>query len=174
MASAYTFAMVDPSWLSEHEFLMWRAFFYMRRDLERALEVQLAEHGLSHADYTVLVVLSETQGTAMRVRDLGEQISWESSRLAHHLRRMERRGLLVRTDALDDRRGTVVSLTPAGAAAIREAAPGHVQAVRRYFVDLLDEQEIDVLTSISHRVSAAVKGVPLHEGTGHTEPGVSD
>ncbi|MBK6869948.1 MAG: winged helix-turn-helix transcriptional regulator [Kineosporiaceae bacterium] len=155
--------MVDPAWLDEHEFVMWRSFFYMRRDLERALEAQLAEHGLSHADYTVLVVLSETEGTVMRVRDLGEQISWESSRLAHHLRRMEQRGLLVRSDALDDRRGTLVTLTPAGLAAIREAAPGHVDAVRRYFVDLLDANEIEMLASISQRVSAAVKGVPLVE-----------
>ncbi|MFN8081450.1 MAG: MarR family transcriptional regulator [Kineosporiaceae bacterium] len=153
--------MVDPSWLEEHEFVMWRSFFYMRRDLERALEAQLAEHGLSHADYTVMVVLSETEGTAMRVRDLGEQISWESSRLAHHLRRMEQRGLVVRSDALDDRRGTLVTLTPAGQASIREAAPGHVAAVRRYFVDLLDANEIEMLSSISHRVSAAVRGIPL-------------
>jgi len=145
---------------------MWRAFFYMRRDLERALEAQLAEHGLSHADYTVLVVLSEIDGQTMRVRALGEQISWESSRLAHHLRRMEQRGLVVRSEALDDRRGTMVSLTPAGLRAIRVAAPGHVEAVRRYFIDLLEPGEIELLTSISHRVSAAVQGVPLARSAG--------
>jgi len=145
---------------------MWRAFFYMRRDLERALEAQLAEHGLSHADYTVLVVLSEIEGQTMRVRALGEQISWESSRLAHHLRRMEQRGLVVRSEALDDRRGTMVSLTPAGLRAIRVAAPGHVEAVRRYFIDLLEPDEIELVTSISHRVSAAVQGLPLARSAG--------
>ncbi len=38
----------------------------------------------------------------------------------------------------------------------------------------LPPRRIDVLTSISHRVSAAVKGVPLNQGTGNTDPGVSD
>jgi DNA-binding MarR family transcriptional regulator len=148
--------MTEARWLDEREFTMWRAFFYMRRDLERAIETQLAAHGLSHADYTVLVVLSEIESQVMRVKDLGAQIRWESSRLAHHLRRMERRGLICRSDSPDDRRGTLAALTPAGLRAIQEAAPGHVAAIRRCFVDLLTDEEIATITSISRRVSAAV------------------
>ncbi len=152
--------MAEPKWLDDREFTMWRSFFYMRRDLERAIENQLATHGLSHADYTVLVVLSEVDGQLMRVRDLAAQIRWESSRLAHHLRRMESRGLLTRSDSPEDRRGTLVSLTPSGQRAIHEAAPGHLEAVRRYFVDLLTPEEIDMLTSLAQRVSATVSGQP--------------
>ncbi len=155
--------MTEPRWLDDREFTMWRSFFYMRRDLERAIENQLARHGLSHADYTVLVVLSEVDGQLMRVRDLAAQIRWESSRLAHHLRRMESRGLLTRSDSPEDRRGTLVSLTPAGQRAIHEAAPGHLEAVRRHFVDLLTPEEIAILTSIAQRVSAAVAGTEPDE-----------
>jgi DNA-binding MarR family transcriptional regulator len=148
--------MTEPRWLEARELAMWRAFFDMRRHLERAMEAQLSEHGLSHPDYTVLVVLSELPGGVMRVRDLGERISWESSRLAHHLRRMEQRGLVVRAECADDRRGTMATITAAGMRAIQLAAPGHVEAVRRFMVDLLTPEEIDTMTSISLRVSQAV------------------
>jgi DNA-binding MarR family transcriptional regulator len=148
--------MPQTRWLDADEQAMWRAFFDMRRHLDRALENQLAEFQLSHADYTVLVVLSETDSHGMRVRDLGSRISWESSRLAHHLRRMEQRGLVTRGEHASDRRGTMVLITSAGMAAIRDAAPGHVEAVRRYFVDLLSPAEIEMLTSVCLRVSRAV------------------
>jgi DNA-binding MarR family transcriptional regulator len=148
--------MPQTRWLGEDEQAMWRAFFDMRRHLDRTLENQLAEFQLSHADYTVLVVLSEADSLGMRVRDLGNRISWESSRLAHHLRRMEQRGLVTRGEHASDRRGTMVLITNAGMSAIRDAAPGHVEAVRRYFVDLLSPTEIEMLTSVCLRVSRAV------------------
>jgi hypothetical protein len=50
----------------------------------------------------------------------------------------------------------MVLITSDGMAAIRDAAPGHVEAVRRYFVDLLSPAEIEVLTSVCLRVSRAV------------------
>ncbi len=149
----------DP-WLDERQQQMWRAFFDMRRHLDKAMEDQLAQHGLSHADYTVLVVMSEAEGQAVQVRVLGERISWESSRLAHHLRRMEGRGLVVRTDHPSDRRGTIVHLTEVGMQAIRRAAPGHAETVRRCFVDLLSDAEIETMTSICRRVSHAVTDAP--------------
>lgn len=152
--------MSETRWLDADEQAMWRAFVDMRRHLERALENQLAGHGLSHADYTVLVVLSEAEGLGVRVRDLGERISWESSRLAHHLRRMEQRGLVTRTEHPSDRRGTMVFISEVGLAAIRDAAPGHVDAVRRYFVDVLSPEEIASMTSICRRVSHAVTQAP--------------
>lgn len=152
--------MPDAPWLDERQQEMWRAFFDMRRHLERALEDQLTEHGLSHADYTVLVVLSEADEPGVRARDLGDRISWESSRLAHHLRRMEQRGLITRSDCPSDRRGTLVAISDDGLAAIRRAAPGHAETVRRCFVDLLSPEEIQIMTSVCRRVVEATTDTP--------------
>jgi len=92
-----------------------------------------ADSGLSLADYDVLNALSGVPDESMQIGGLAAQIGWERSRLSHHARRMERRGL-VRCDlAPRDRRSTEIKLTAAGRRAIVEAAPGHVDLVRRLF-----------------------------------------
>ena len=48
----------------------------------------------------------------------------------------------------------MVALTAAGQEAARSVAPGHVATVRAAFVDLLDEDEVDVLTAVFERVVA--------------------
>ncbi len=131
---------------------MWRAFVGMRRALDLAVERQLAEAGLSTADYELLVPLSEAPGLVLRVRDLGRAVAWDRSRLAHQLRRMEQRGLVSRFECPTDARGTMVRLTDKGREVIELAAPGHVEAVRRHFVDLLTPDEIDAILRISERV----------------------
>jgi hypothetical protein len=45
-------------------------------------------------------------------------------------------------------------LTDVGWAAIRAAAPAHVESVREHLVDLLDEDELAALTSIGAKVAA--------------------
>ncbi len=131
---------------------MWRAFVGMRRALDLAVERQLAEAGLSTADYELLVPLSEAPGLVLRVRDLGRTVAWDRSRLAHQLRRMEQRGLVSRFECPTDARGTMVRLTDKGREVIESAAPGHVEAVRRHLVDLLTPDEIDAILRISERV----------------------
>ena len=43
-------------------------------------------------------------------------------------------------------------LTPAGRKAIRDAAPDHVKSVRKHFIDLLTDDELDALAALSQRV----------------------
>ncbi len=131
---------------------MWRAFYEMRRHLDRVIERQLAETGLSSADYDLLSPLSEAPPGGLRARDLGNLVGWDRSRLSHQIRRMEQRGLLIRRECPTDARGTVIDLTQAGRAAIEAAAPGHVDNVRRHFVDLLSPEEVDTMTAIATRV----------------------
>ncbi|GAA2887625.1 MarR family transcriptional regulator [Streptosporangium fragile] len=144
--------MTDPRWLNEREQRMWRAFRDMNRRLEAVMGRQLDEAGLSPADYSLLVPLSEAPGRRLRARELRRGIGWDRSRLAHQMRRMEQRGLIAREECPGDARGTVIRLTGEGLRAIEEAAPGHAETVRRHFVDLLTDEEIDTLTAIADRV----------------------
>ncbi|MEP6462579.1 MAG: MarR family transcriptional regulator [Frankiaceae bacterium] len=144
--------MTEPRWLDEREARLWRTFLDMRRRLDSAIERQLAEAGLSSADYGLLVPLSEAPGDGIRARDLGRGVEWDRSRLSHQLRRMEQRGLISRRNCPTDARGTMITLTAAGRKAVESAAPGHVEIVRRHFVDQLSREEQEVLTTIATRV----------------------
>jgi DNA-binding MarR family transcriptional regulator len=147
--------MGEPKWLDEREAHLWRSWLRLRQELPAVLENQLsADAGLSGADYAVLVPLSESPDGMLRARELGREILWDRSRLSHHVRRMEQRGLVVREDCTEDARGSMVRLTPAGWKAIKGAAPGHVDATRRHFFDHLTDNEVDTLTTIFDRVLA--------------------
>lgn len=132
---------------------MWRAWLEMRRHLDRVLEQNLSDDGgMSMPDFALLVPLSESADGRMRARDLGNTVDWDRSRLSHQIRRMEQRGLVTRAECETDARGTFVEITAQGRAAIEAAAPGHVEAVRENFLDLLTHEELDMLTAVSERV----------------------
>jgi DNA-binding MarR family transcriptional regulator len=125
----------------------------MRRVLDAQLNRELErDSGLSEPDYDVLSNLSEQPGRRMRARELGARLQWSSSRLTHHIGRMERRGLVRREECADDARGADVVLTDSGLASIESAAPAHVASVRRHFIDLLTDDQLAALRSISDTV----------------------
>src|SRR5579875_2269814 len=95
------------------------------------------ESGLSIADFSVLVQLSEHVDGRMRVLELARALRWEKSRLSHQLTRMQQRGLIDRSYCSEDRRGAFVVLTDRGRAVVDAAAPQHVESVRRYLFDEL-------------------------------------
>lgn len=144
-----------PAWLDEREQRAWRGLLAMSAALDSRLGRALQQRsGLSHADYAVLVALSESPEGRLRAYEVVSALEWEKSRLSHQLRRMEDRGLLERQDCETDRRGAFVVLTPAGRAAIEAAAPSHVSDVRRWFVEALTPAQLDALAEISEAVLA--------------------
>jgi DNA-binding MarR family transcriptional regulator len=152
--------MSDVQWLTTEEQRMWRAFHGMRRALDRGLERELAdEAGLSSADFEVLVPLSEAPDRRLRARELGRMVSWDRSRLSHHLRRMERRGLVERLDCPGDARGTIIALTGAGWSLIQAAAPAHVAAVRSYVFDVLTPDDVVTFTNLTERIADQIARV---------------
>jgi DNA-binding MarR family transcriptional regulator len=147
--------MAKGRWLDEREAHLWRTWLRVNQELPSVLAEQTSrDGGLSGADYAVLVPLSESPDGMLRARELGREILWDRSRLSHHVRRMEKRGLVVREECVEDARGAMVRMTDAGREAITRAAPGHVAGTRRYFFDLLSHEEIDVLTAVFDRVLA--------------------
>jgi DNA-binding MarR family transcriptional regulator len=129
-------------WLSEDEQRAWRTYLRMGSLLPAALNRQLQQDcGLTLPEYEVLVQLSEAPEHRLRPFQICAAVNWEQSRLSHQLTRMERRKLVTRQECAADGRGAFVSLTAAGAAAIAEAAPRHVAAVRRLIFDRLSADQ---------------------------------
>ncbi|MGS2809342.1 MarR family winged helix-turn-helix transcriptional regulator [Nocardia sp. MW-W600-9] len=142
-------------WLTAEEQQTWQAYIRMRQRLDAAITAGLAEHGLSMADYELMVPLSATPNGCMRAKELAGEVCWDKSRLSKQLARMAARGLVDRRPAEDDARGIVVSLTEEGRAVLGRAAPEHVELVRDVFVDRLTERESNALRSLSAKVVGA-------------------
>src|SRR5258707_5507382 len=99
-------------WLSRSQLRAWLAFMGVQQRLGYEMNRQLqADSELSLADYDVLNALSGVPDECMQVTVLAAQIGWERSRLSHHARRMEDRGLVQCSLSAPDRRGTPIQLT---------------------------------------------------------------
>lgn len=151
--------MDGTEWLDEEEERAWRALQYMQLRLTGELARRLAgDSDLSYADYVVLVALTGEPEGRMRAFELSRSIGWEQSRLSHHVTRMAERGLVRREKCPSDQRGAFVVVTGEGRAQIEAAAPGHVEAVRRLFVDHATREELEVIARVCQRVLASLPG----------------
>jgi DNA-binding MarR family transcriptional regulator len=145
--------MDRPLSLDERESRVWQGVIGLQLRLFPELERRMTrDSGLSTAEFTLLVPLSESSGGVLRARELSRIVNWERSRLSHQVARMEKRGLVIREECSEDARGSMVRITDVGRAAIVAAAPAHVVAVRRHFFDHIDDAELDVLGAALNRV----------------------
>ena len=143
-------------WLSRDEERAWRGYRRMHTLLDLQIGRDLfSDSALSDADYDVLSTLTESRDKSWRASELAKHLSWSTSRLAHHVGRMERRGLVRRDNCVEDGRGATIVLADAGWAVLQEAAPRHVASVRRNFIDLLTPSELQSLVIISERFPTA-------------------
>lgn len=145
--------MAKARWLDPAEDQAWRAYRRMRTllDLQLARDLAVAS-GLSGPDYDVLSTLTEKPENRWRANELAARLLWSTSRLAHHLTRMENRHLISRQPCHEDGRGATIALTETGWAVLQAAAPLHVKSVRQHFMDLLTPEEVAVLSAICSKV----------------------
>ncbi len=152
--------MEEFRWLNEREERAWRSLQMMQMRLEGELARQLAaDSGMSYPDYGVLVALTDRPEGRMRLFELAAVLGWEKSRLSHHVGRMAGRGLIEKEKCGSDRRGAFVVVTKQGRTEITAAAPGHVAAVRRLFLDRLTPSQVDAIGEAAHAVLAGLAGL---------------
>lgn len=150
--------MAKTRWLSASEQQAWRAYLEATTLLFDALDRQLQrDAGIPHAYYEILVRLSEAELRSMRMSELADATRSSRSRLSHAVARLEERGWLERVECATDKRGQVAVLTDAGFAALEDAAPGHVETVRKHVIDQLTPEQIDQLTQISVAITDALE-----------------
>jgi DNA-binding MarR family transcriptional regulator len=152
--------MTEVSAVSDAEWKVWRTFNSMRRQLDRELERQLQRDAdISGPDYEILLTLFESPDRQLRVRELVEHLGWEKSRVSHQISRMEKRELVLRTECNTDGRGTWVGITADGRRALLGAMRDHALTVRKYFFDVLSEEEKAAILGVSERVIATIEPV---------------
>jgi DNA-binding MarR family transcriptional regulator len=154
--------MTSPRWLTPAEQRAWRAYLESTKILFDALDRRLQrESHLPHAYFEVLVRLSEAPERALRMSELADVTLSSRSRLSHAVARLEERGWVRRESCETDRRGQIATLTDAGFAVLKQAAPGHAAAVRQYVVDALTAEQLDQLTAIGQTIIRKVEQSPV-------------
>lgn len=144
----------EPRWLTACERDAWLALSKLIFNLPTALDAQLLRDSkLTLFDYFVISSLSMTPGWTMRLSELADHIGSSLSRLSNVVKRLEQRGLLRREPDPENPRYTRAMLTDAGWEVVVAAAPGHVEAVRRYVIDGLTGEQIDALRDIACHVA---------------------
>jgi len=147
----------EPGWLDAEETQAWRALASMLVRLPAALDAQLRrDAGISHFEYQVLALLSEAPSRTLRMSALATQAEGSLPRLSQVVARLEQRGWIRRTPDPADGRYTLAILTDQGQATVTEAAPGHVQEVRRLVFDPLTKTQPRQLREIGRRIIRAI------------------
>lgn len=140
------------AWLDEKEMRAWMAFLHASTRLMERLDAELEGHGLSLADYEILVHLSDEPAGELRMTELAARTLVSRSGLTRRLDRLVESGLVARRSCPTDRRGVLAVLTPAGRTRLEEAAPTHVEGVRRHFLSQLDGQDLSSLAECLNAV----------------------
>jgi len=136
----------------------WRGYIVGSALLEYRLNRELQEeHGVTLADYEILVRLSEQPGMRMRMTQLATDVASSKSRVSHQVGRLEAASLVRRENCLNDGRGVFAILTEAGFDVLRTAAPTHLRGVREHLVDRLTPDEQTALTTIFEGIAERLR-----------------
>jgi DNA-binding MarR family transcriptional regulator len=135
---------------------LWRDMLTSHRRTLAALEEELSSQtGLSLAQYDVLLHLHEAPEHRLRMSELSDAVLFTTIGLTRLIDRMESAGWVERGRSSDDRRGVSATLTAAGTAMLRSAAPVHLDGVQRMFTQHLEPAEVPVLAAAFARLNAA-------------------
>lgn len=145
--------MTETRWLTDDERVAWLRLVAVTMLLPGRLEAELKrDAGLSHFEYYVLAMISESEGKVLALSELASRTNSSLSRLSHVVGRLEDQGLLTRSTSPTDGRASIATLTDDGWTKVVASAPGHVEEVRTVVFDPLSARQVEELSEICARV----------------------
>jgi DNA-binding MarR family transcriptional regulator len=138
---------------------------HAHRRLTEVLDGELERaHGISLAEYDVLISLARAPGGHLRMADLAEAVLLSRSGLTRLVDRLQARGLVARVRCDADARGLNATLTAAGRDRVREATATHLAGVRAHFLTHLTPDDASRLNELWRRLgfsdAACTSGAP--------------
>jgi DNA-binding MarR family transcriptional regulator len=135
--------------LAERDAAAWTGLLRTRERLMHELNGELEQaHGISLAEYDVLVQLDSAANHSLRMAELADAVLLTRSGLTRLVDRLEQRGLVERARCPSDARGMHAVLSDAGAERLRAATATHSDGIQRLFLDQLEGADLDRLVSI--------------------------
>lgn len=139
---AHAHDSTEARWLSADEQAAWLSLWTTTVWLPTRLDQQMRrDAGLSLVEYHSLSQIDMSPERTLRLSELASVTNMSLSHLSRVVTRLEKAGLLRREPDPSDGRSTLAILTDAGHDRVVAAAPGHVEAVRTYVFDRLDETQ---------------------------------
>jgi len=128
--------------MSSIELATWESLHTVTERLNREVGRDLwADAELSDTEFTVLAHL-RLSPEGVRPGACAQAIGWDSSRLSHQLRRLEKRGLVQRTADTVDRRAAVLVMTKDGQEVFRRAIGPHLRSAQKWFAAALTPAQL--------------------------------
>jgi DNA-binding MarR family transcriptional regulator len=144
---------VVSSRLTDTEMRAWQALLHAHHDVVEGLDRELREaHGITFAEYDVLLRLGRAPERALRMSDLAERVLLSPSGVTRLVDRLAARGLLERRTEPTDGRVALASVTTEGSRLLRRAARTHLRGIREHFTSRLTEVQL-------HAVAAGLEEV---------------
>ncbi len=120
-------------------------FAFIRRD-----DPHIRSLGLTPSQFDVIATLGDTEG--MTCKELSEKTLVTKGTLTGVLDRLEKKGLIERVPSREDRRCTLIRLTPKGDARFREVFPAHIHHLKPFFERALTTAEASKLSTLLLRL----------------------
>lgn len=138
----------------------WEALFRAQVALMRRFTADDIWHPVSVREYDVLFTLSTSDPAGLRLNELNREVLVTQPSLSRMVERLEAKGYLTRCAAQEDRRGTLIRLTEAGAALQKEIGRRHVQSIRKYLEPALDAEQLSTLLELCTTLRLAQADIP--------------
>lgn len=149
----------ETPWLDQDQQHVWRSFLggvtVLMDQLDRDLRTQ---HGLSMAEYEILVRLSEAPNRSIRMAELAAAVAHSRSRVTHTIARLERDGIVTRGQCSTDGRGVSATLTDHGFGVLEQAAHTHVSGVHAHFVSQASSEDFQAVGRVMQSVLKDLEG----------------
>jgi DNA-binding MarR family transcriptional regulator len=132
----------------------------LQREVYLAQRATFARHGLDAPSFDVLAALRRAGAPyQLTPTALMRSALVTSGAITQRLDRLEEKGLITRERSEADGRAVVVTLSPAGRAALDAALPDHLETERALLEGLTDE-DLEVLAGLLRRLLVALGRVP--------------
>lgn len=140
----------------------WRAVITAFTRVNGVLAEEMAsETDVSLEWYSILLMLTQADGGAMRPSELADGIGLSRSATTRLVDRLERDGLVKRETCPTDRRGSFVSLTVRGEELFTRAGRVHLRGIDQHVGSHLTAQEMADLRRILAKLADSVGGDAL-------------
>lgn len=133
---------------------IWRDYVASHTRIMRAIETELKrDHGLTLAQYDVLLNLWTAPKRRLRMSELAQAVQYSSGAATKLIAPLVKAGLVSRVVDESDRRSAHVTLTSKGRRVFVRAGRDHLPAIQREFAQHLPARDAEVIGSFLRRIA---------------------